>query len=141
MKRRKDGYYEQTDNVSCGPIAILNALKYAKKENSNFQEIRKKCKTGRNGTDIENFENTLKTLLPYKRSVSLRNIEKSVNSGKSMILLRPDNDITFSGHFLFIDSSKYCVKTINSMLNWVQLLEHITKYRGLGKTIGWIIDI
>lgn len=74
MKHVKSRYSKQYNNFSCGPVAILNALKWAKRGYSvkkDLKRISKRCNLKNDGSFVRDFHNALKKeskgIFLYKR--------------------------------------------------------------------------
>lgn len=105
-------YVRQKDQFSCGPIAIMNALKWAgirTTYKTHFREIRTLCKTTASwGTTPENMTATIRKYcrclnFTTKSLVTLREIDEHLASGGAVILeywFRDEMD--YDGHYVFI---------------------------------------
>lgn len=106
-------FLRQRDQYSCGPIAILNALKWAGLQltyKDNFKQIKKLCKTTASwGTTPENITNVLSKYTEHlnfeiKALITLKDIERHLKKGGAVILeywFKENLDI-YDGHYVFI---------------------------------------
>ena len=95
MDKRKSRYSKQYNYFSCGPIALLNALKWAGCNYSlknDLKRIKKLCKLDNDGVLVSDFHSALKkeskNILKYKRYIkfSINNMISHLNNGGSIIL-------------------------------------------------------
>jgi hypothetical protein len=147
MKRRRDKYYEQTDDYSCVPVAIINALHHKGELNSeihSLENIKEKCHTTcEEGTKDEWSSFVIPKLLKVKRSVSFRNVKKSLEKGKSMILSYPHHSNTSEGHCIFIDSNRKKIINGVEITKWNDLHNHIMNVWGekrQRRLLAWVLD-
>lgn len=95
MIRRYDStrYVKQQTKYSCGPVAILNALKKLgyKRTYDYVKQLKKYCKTDRNGTKDENISKALKRFrsLEFKcvNKINTQKLNKYMNDGYIAIIL------------------------------------------------------
>jgi hypothetical protein len=151
MKRRRDGYYVQTDSYVCSPVAIINALKYKGEldlSKYNLENLKKKYKTTRRlGTEKNHFYTAMRDIFgSIPRSVSVRNIKKYLEQGRSMILVYPLESTSPAGHCIFIKADKK-IEIINGAVaeitKWNDLYEHLMNVWGKNRderAVAWIID-
>lgn len=132
LKRKKDlknpRYVGQRDGISCGPLAILNILKWAGYAiTSNYlKNLRKYCKTDKDGTDTKYISKVLNrySKLEYKciPFVKINDLHKHLeNEGSAIIEVSWFNeDINDSaGHFyVIIGVIEIDNKTFYKVINW-----------------------
>lgn len=107
-------YLKQRDRYTCGPIAVINALKWAGVKvsyNSHFNRIKKISKCKFDGVDYDGITKAIKN---YKsiftmwenHFVRISDIDAYLKSGASIILEYYYKDLEspdkYSGHFVFI---------------------------------------
>lgn len=104
-------YCKQLNKSDCGPIAVLNALKWAGEPVSirkNYKEIRDNCfwipRIGTESFDLQSFLDRWDSIATSRVwSYTLKALDSSLKQGKTLILLytfrRKDKD---QGHFIFI---------------------------------------
>jgi hypothetical protein len=116
MRKNKDGYYIQTDKSSCGPISIMNSVKwkYGTIENNdifNLNNLRRRCRTtDKNGSTLLNIALTLEKYKIGKNRIikSNRQIKNQLKKGNAIIL---HHEWHFS--FVFLDKNNR-IRTINN---------------------------
>lgn len=104
-------YKKQTDTFRCGPIAILNALKWAGiKPDLKKLERQTKCKSPSSGTSCQNLQSAIFSYKEIRVRVShkvrIDDVRSHLFSGKSIVyFFRYHNkkDNGRYGHFFFID--------------------------------------
>ena len=107
-------YVRQRDQYSCGPIAIMNALKWAGLSatyRTHFHKIRSLCKTTMSwGTTPKNMTVTLEKYskclsFTTKSLVTLKEIDKHLAAGGAVILeywFLDDEMGYYDGHYVFV---------------------------------------
>lgn len=154
-------FIRQRDQYSCGPIAILNALKWTGISityRSHFKKIKTLCKTTMNwGTTPENIT---KVLLDYsehlnfeiKELVTLKSIDKHLKAGGALILEYWFNeDGIYDGHYVFIfQRDGHDFITVNNMnaapaaqpctRQMLKSMLRCKKYRHTGSPSAWLIN-
>ena len=108
-------YTKQPDNYGCGPIAILNALKWAGKRATlatHYKALVRRCKSKDpdghefNGTTAQNFQDTLKYVSQKSFTVEkvhqpgINRIRKELSKDKAVALLHLNPDGT--SHYTLI---------------------------------------
>lgn len=123
-------YIKQRDEFSCGPVAIINALKWAGHDYTYqaLPTIRRLCRCKDEGTHSENLTRGLEKLkkrnkLKFKYNdleyPTLLKIDKHLKKGSLIFLYRENNqDI---GHYIFINSKKE---------NWYSVVNYSKKTKG-----------
>ena len=89
-------YVRQQDDFRCGPIAILNALKWAypyrsigHSKSRNLKSLCIMCKTDRQGTIPDEFHTALKDFFPYVRRIlkpTITQINRHLDNDRPLIL-------------------------------------------------------
>lgn len=153
-------FLRQRDEYSCGPIAVLNALKWAGLSltyKQNFKEIKELCKTTKSwGTTPSNITNVLSQYIEYicfevKELITLKDIEKHIKHGGALILeYWFKDDLEFDGHYVFIlekDEDSFIIA--NGMIGDLALstcsreelknMLRCKKYRCTGSPSAWLI--
>jgi hypothetical protein len=109
-------YLKQPDLSGCGPIAIMNALKWAniKVTLRQYLNFRKLCLTDRDGSGTDEIKITIakqkRIKSKFVKSVTLKQINTALDSGQSIILgycsksktNSKKNGSSWEGHFIFI---------------------------------------
>lgn len=114
-------YKKQTDKFRCGPVAILNALKWAGIR-ADLKDISKKakCRPFPYGTTIVDFHQAIFKLEKFIKirtttNVSIGFIRDILTSGKSLIYnyeYFDKEDNRKYGHYFFIDSMSKTGKSL-----------------------------
>lgn len=153
-------FVKQKDQYSCGPIAIMNALKWAglpATYRTHFHKIRSLCKTTMSwGTTPDNMTMALLKHSKYlnfttKSLVTLKEIEKHLDAGGAVILeywFKDEKD--YDGHYVFIFREHgHDFMAVNAMLGSPaaqpcprELLKSMLsckKYRHTGSPSAWFI--
>jgi predicted double-glycine peptidase len=139
-------WIRQRNNYSCGPVAIMNLLKWLGESvtyANDYAYWLKQCKTAKYGTSLYNFTRVLYNLDGIK--ISPRNvpnigvIDEALLNGRAVVMKSAyiSNDV-YEGHYYLItdctDKSYYCVN-LNDKHGWVskpsfknQWLQHHTNY-------------
>ena len=95
MDKRKSRYSKQYDYFSCGPIALLNAFKWAGCDYSlkkDLKRIKRACKLEHDGVLVSDFHMALKkeskNILKYKRYIkfSVDDMISHLNKGGAIVL-------------------------------------------------------
>lgn len=151
-------YKKQTDKFRCGPVAILNALKWAGIR-ADLEDISKKakCRPFPHGTTCPELHNAL---LKFEKFIKIRitctvNIEfirNQLSNGRSIIYnyeYYDKEDDRKYGHYFFIDSMSKTGKSlylVNYKLNGPARIRMTTKkfvnqcIRGNSDPTVWIIE-
>lgn len=154
-------YVKQKDHYSCGPIAIMNALKWAglyTTYKTHFHKIRSLCKTTISwGTTPDNMSAALLKHRKYlsfvtKSLVTLREIEKHLDSGGAVILEYWFwDEMDYDGHYVFIFREYgYDFIAVNDMSgaptakpcprDMLKSMLSCKKYRHTGSPSAWFIS-
>jgi len=147
-------FVRQLNNSSCGPIAILNALKWLYPDDNitysdYYKEINELCKTTRHGTLASNFEEALEYYyinhgLRWSKleRFNYQTIKKHLKSGDSIILGHVElpqegiSEFDYEGHYSFWylgdDNEIYGVNTLRrpapTVNYWpLEMLKHLNK--------------
>lgn len=150
-------YTQQQDEYSCGPVAIINACKWAKKNISykhDFNKISKLCKCKYpDGTMPTNMNKTIKKYLnselkiKYVQHPTLKQIDKHLQKDGAIIfkyLTNKVSDMEYKGHYALIISSNHKTFTyINGNKKIVKKLRKTLK-KDLRKRVydfpsGWFL--
>lgn len=117
-------YLKQQDYVSCGPVAIINAMKWkgirATRE-SHLKKIKKECRCDRYGTYPEDMAKVLKKYIPSAEHIyepSIRLLDNILDLGLAAIIgysyLR--NDKVEEAHYVFcIGRTEKYYKLVNDV--------------------------
>lgn len=153
-------FIRQRDQYSCGPIAIINALKWAGAYltyKSDFKKIKNLCKTTISwGTTPENISKVLSVYSEHinfevKALITLKIIDKHLKSGGSVILEYWFNeDGVYDGHYVFIfrkDGHDFiAVNNMNGApaaqpctRQMLKSMLRCKKYRHTGSPSAWLI--
>ncbi len=152
-------FVKQRDNYSCGPIGVINALKWAGfplSYQKHFRKIKKKCKTTRSwGTLVDRISVALDWYvgqIEYEREqlVTYRRLLRHLKQGGSAILeywFKEDNG-TWDGHyvFIFMEDGEFVVtnpleggtKEVVSA-DYIKAALRCRKYRVTGSPSAWLI--
>lgn len=120
MKRNREGYYIQTDKYSCGPIAIMNAIKWKYREEDSylsFDDLRKKCKTSETGSNMDDVGATLNDYQIAKPiwTTSHRIMKNELNKKNALILCHAIEAKSEECHYSFVFIDEYSrIRTINN---------------------------
>lgn len=94
--------HKQRNYFSCGPVALLNALKWRGDKatyDSHYKKLVKECKTTRDGTESAHFEKILgRYKFEFTKSRLYKDVQVHMRNGGAMILshLDSENDWHFS---------------------------------------------
>ena len=100
-------YCKQPDDFSCGPVAIINAMKWRGQRASvrtHLKMLRKQCKTDRDGTFTERMDKVLRQYVSGVEHIdgpSLKLFNKYIDLGHAVIIsyAYTRNDGVEEGHF------------------------------------------
>lgn len=152
-------FLRQKDQYSCGPVAVINALKWAGLPltyKSDFKEIKTRCKTTADwGTTPHNISKVLSQYdelsFEIKQLITLKDIEEHLLSGGAVILEYWFKDETlYDGHYVFIyerEGNDFVVVNHMSDGSAVQVCSRqnlksmlrCKKYRYTGSPSAWLI--
>ena len=107
-------YYRQVDTYSCGPIAILNAVKWAGFDNFDDEDFLKqirivtKCKT-QGGVTNKNLDVGVRSrpelqIMKRMDSPGMIDVRKAIDKGYGIILVHKNKHSWIKGHVVFIAS-------------------------------------
>jgi len=123
-------YLRQRDNFRCGPVAILNALKWAYPygcdglmftKANHLWSICKICKTDNYGTDSDDFHGTLRAYFPYVRRVfspTVAQINRHLGYSRPLILGHSytRDDGVYEEHYVFcLSNPDYGYRVVNGV--------------------------
>ena len=153
-------YVKQKDQYSCGPIAIMNALKWAGLQTTyktHFHRIRTLFKTTMSwGTTIDNMTATLLKHGRYlsfttKSLVTLKEIDRHLAQGGAVILKYWFKESAgYDGHYVFLFREEgHDFIAVNAMLgtpaaqpcprDMLKSMLSCKKYRHTGSPSAWFI--
>ena len=140
---------KQHDKFSCGPIAVINALKSLNKKATLRTHRKKFFKLGlkRDGMHIDRLSESLKFFkVNFKRvkNPTVRDIERVLNAGNKVILCyRWFTETENAGHYIFIrgHSKKYFCALNDTHATRKQVMAHFfTRSKRINKgPVMWII--
>lgn len=148
-------YIKQRDTYSCGSVAVINALKWAGYKITYNSHIKRIKKLTRNNIDGVRNEDMIKALRKYKgikatfkRSISLKEANKQLEKGNSLIIGFDYRDKynEWCGHSIFVASKidkQYKVvndfeATALTFDKWE--MKEVLKYRGYSHSpVAWVI--
>lgn len=155
-------FIKQKDQYSCGPIAIMNALKWAGLHTTyktHFYKIKSLCKTTILwGTTPDNMTTTLLKHSKYlsfttKSLVTLKEIDKHLNAGGAVILeywFKDEGMNLYDGHYVFIFRERgYDFIAVNAIgisvaqpcpRDMLKSMLSCKKYRHTGSPSAWFIS-
>jgi len=133
-------YCKQLEGYSCGPVAILNALKWAglKKTYKDVKEYKEKCfyDGWEGGVNVNDFSRAFFTyrkhlVIRYRRNFNIGELDKHLETGGAAVvnLRRFDLIDGWKGHFFLVigkSESGKCFKTVNGY-----------RREGVG-AVGWV---
>lgn len=155
-------FAKQRNTYSCGPVAIINALKWAGRNITyikHFKKIKKLCyTTSEYGTTPDGITNALEHYKKYisferKELITLREIDQHLSEGGALILEYWFKECgnNYDGHYSFIfrmnEKDFIAVNNMNEITvkkcNRVSLRNILSckKYRHTGSPSAWLIDI
>ena len=152
-------FLRQRDQYSCGPVSVINALKWAGLPLSyrkHYKKIKKKCKTDKGwGTYTHNIT---KTLGGFKEIwfetvplITYRQLKDHLMNGGAAILeyWYREDDGSYDGHYAFVymthdlefvvvnDMWTETVKRVEP--NYIKEKLRCRKYRSTGSPSAWLI--
>ena len=121
----------QKNKSSCGPIAILNILKWLEIEinySKDYCKYKRKCKCTKDGTHQPYFEKSLNSIagidVKCKNLPTIKEIEDALNSNH-IIIMKSTFMVDFKkieGHFFIIsemtEESLFCINDIYGQHTW-----------------------
>lgn len=123
-------WIKQRDQCSCGPVAILNILKWLGRDvtySKDFQHWKERCCCDRTGTPLFGFVDALKSIegigVQPRTVPSVEVIDKAICEGKAVAMKSAALfDGELNGHFFIItdrtDKSFYCVNIYGGHRWW-----------------------
>ena len=148
-------YCKQRDNYSCGPIAILNAIKWTESEWFTYRmlpAIQWVCKTDKNGTYDEHFNFALKYFeqLGYFKVVKARNtyltrIQEHLKNGGAMIAAYQESKCDREWHYAMFLSDMDGQWTVINHSNGKELfteyqVSRSLMHKRLDKSAIWLLN-
>lgn len=132
LKIKKDQkdirYIGQRDQYSCGPLAILNILKWAGYDITSkyLPNLRRYCKTDENGTDTKNISKVLERYSKLKVEcvpfITIKNLHNHIeNGGAAIIEVSWFDEIkkqTTGHYYIIVGMFKYSNTTSYKVINW-----------------------
>jgi hypothetical protein len=148
-------YCKQRDNYSCGPVAILNVIKWTDSNwftYSMLPAIQSVCKTDKNGTYDNNFNNALKYFeqIDYFKVVKARNthltrIQEHLENGGTMIAAYKENGYKCEWHYAMFLFDTHSQWTVINHSNGKELftrhqVSRSLMHKRLDKSAIWLIN-
>jgi hypothetical protein len=130
----------QKNKSSCGPVAILNVLKWVDVEinyTRDYQKYKRKCKCTKEGTHQPYFEKSLNSIgsieVKSKNLPTIREIEDSLSS-EQLIVMKSEYyfNLKTEGHFFIVSEMKedrfFLVNDTNGLHKWYGKEEFAQQY-------------
>lgn len=114
-------YIKQRDDYSCGPVALINILKWLGRKctYTDLAMVKRLCNCNQNGTNSHNMENALRVLGIKGKHVSNLNLLEAVKHLEEGIILldafisEDEDNIENYHYFLCVDYDDYHFHVIN----------------------------